>query len=195
MKTAVLEAIKNRRSTRSFLEDPVPESIIEEIVDAGRNAPSANNTQLAHFYVISNKEKRAELKEAVNDALRATEKQEGMSASFLSLLKRAREGEVDVTYGAPVLIVTTHKKSSVNAIADCSCALQNMMLAASVNQIANVWINQFFTLRENPLVRDFFAALGVAEDETICGSLALGYSDDIASDPLPRTGFSVTIIR
>jgi len=194
IKTAVLEAIKNRRSTRSFLQDPVPESIISEIVDAGRNAPSANNTQLAHFYVITNKEKREELRAVVSDALKNLQEQEGMSPSLLNLIRRAREGEVDVTYGAPVLIVTTHKKSSVNAIADCSCALQNMMLAASVNEIANVWINQFFTLRDVAPVKDFFAALGVAEDEALCGSLALGYSENTAYGPMKRTGMPVTII-
>jgi len=194
-KTAVLDAIKHRRSTRAFLKDPVPEEIIKEIVEAGRYSPTANNSQATHFYVITSEEKRAELRAAVTDALLNTVEKEGMSASFIGLIKRAKEGEVDVTYGAPALIVTTGRKSSQNAIADCSCALMNMMLAASVNDIANVWINQFFSLREAPQVKDFFASLGVSEEEAICGALSLGYSETIATEPLPRTGFPVTFIR
>lgn len=195
IKTAVLGAIKHRRSTRSFLQDPVPEEALTEIVEAGRHAPSANNKQNTSFYVITNPEKRTELRAAVTAALAGTEPQEGMSPTFLQLINRAREGEVDVTYGAPALIVTTNKMDNVNAIADCSCALQNMMLAASVSGIANVWINQFFSLREAPLLREFFASLGVPEDETLCGALALGHSEKIDTDPLPRTGFHAIFIR
>ena len=194
-KAAVLEAIMHRRSTRVFLHDPVPEEIIDEIVEAGRYAPSANNKQTAHFFVITDAEKREELKKAVNAALRDTAEQEGMSPTFLNLIKRAKEGEVDVTYGAPALIVIVNRKDSVNAAADCACVLQNMMLAASVSGVANVWVNQFFSLREAPPVLDFFASLGVSEEETLFGSLAIGYSENIAADPLPRTGFPVTYIR
>ena len=195
IKTTVLEAIKHRRSTRSFAQEAVPEDIINEIIEAGRYSPSATNSQLTRFYIITNPEKRAELKTAVTAALASTQEQEGMSPNFLKLLKRAREDEVDVTYGAPALIVTTNKKGSPNAVADCSCALQNMMLAASVAGIANVWINQFYLLRETPEVQDFFASIGVTEEEEICGALSLGYSEMIETEPLPRTGFPVTYIR
>ena len=197
MKNAVLTAINNRRSTRTYLKDPVPEAILNEIVEAGRYAPSANNRQATNFYIITNAEKLARLKGVVTAALAETEAQEGMSSTLLKLIKRAKEGagEIDVTYGAPALIVTTNTKGSPNAIADCSCALQNMMLAASVNQIANVWVNQFHQLRETLPVKEFFASLGVTEGEEICGALALGYSEKIETSPLPRTGFSVTYIR
>ena len=195
IREAVLDAIKNRRSTRAYLQDPIPEEILNEIIEAGRYSPSATNSQLTHFYVIKNKDKRAELKKAVTAALAAMPEQEGMSPVLISLLNRAKEGEVDVTYGAPVLIVTTHKKESPNAIADCSCTLQNMMLAASVNGVANVWINQFFTLRDTPPVKEFFASIGVAEEEMLCGALALGYSESTPTEPPPRTGFPVTYIR
>jgi len=194
-KTAVLDAIRRRRSTREYLQDPVPEEIIAEIVEAGRHAPSANNTQATHFYVITNKEKRAELRAIVTSVLAAMPEKEGMPPTLLRLIGRAKEGEVDVTYGAPALIVTTNQKGSQNANADCACTLQNMMLAASVNQIACVWINQFFMLRDAPAIKDFFAALGVSDEEEIFGSLSLGYSKNIEPDPLPRTGFPVTYIR
>ena len=194
-KTIVLEAIRRRRSTRAFLKDPVPEEIINEIIDAGRHAPSANNTQLTHLYVISTEEKRAELKAVFNAALACMKPKEGMSPSLLKLIGRAKEEEVDFTYGAPVLIVSTHRKDSPNAAADCACVLENMMLAASVSGIACVWINQFFSLRSEQPIIDFFASLGVSEDETIFGSLSLGYAESIASEPLPRTGFPVTYIR
>ena len=100
------------------------------------------------FYVITNTEKRAGLRKAVTEALSDTAEQEAMSQHFRALIRRARQGEVDVTYGAPVLIITSNRKGSHNAVADCSCALQNMMLTAAAYGIGNCWINQFFLLRD-----------------------------------------------
>ena len=194
-KNTVLDAIKNRRSTRSYLKDPVSEEIISEILEAGRHAPSAMNTQATHFYVITSEEKRAELRQIVTEILAETPEQEGMHATQLDLIRRAKEGEVDVTYGAPVLIVTTSVKGSQNAAADCSCALQNMMVAACANELGCVWVNRFFMLRDDPRIKKFFFAAGVTEEEELCGSVALGYAENLETEPLPRTGFPVTYIR
>ena len=40
-----LELIKARRSTRRFKPDPVPDDVIDRIVEAGRWAPSGFNQQ------------------------------------------------------------------------------------------------------------------------------------------------------
>ena len=195
LKKAVLENVRQRRSTRSYLQQAVPADVLEEVVEAGRYAPSANNLQLTGFYVISNAEKLAELKTVVTGVLANMPEREGMPPVFINLINRAKEGLVDVTYGAPVLIVTTNKKGSPNAIADCSCALQNMMLAATANGLGNCWINQFFMLRDAPPIQEFFAGIGVSGDEEICGSLALGYAENLETAPLPRTGCQVTYVK
>jgi nitroreductase len=51
-----MEALKNRRSTRIFNSKPVPREFIEELVEAGRLAPSAINIQPWEFVAITNKE-------------------------------------------------------------------------------------------------------------------------------------------
>jgi nitroreductase len=48
-----LEAIKTRRSVRSFTAKPVPREIIEQIIDGARLAPSANNVQPWEFVVVT----------------------------------------------------------------------------------------------------------------------------------------------
>jgi len=195
IKAALKEAIYQRRSTRAFTGQPVPDDVIEEILDAGRHAPSAMNRQSTRFIVISNGGKLAELRDVMTGVLAGTQEKEGMSAALLSRIRKAREGMVDVTYGAPVLIVTANKKDYANQIADCSCALQNMMLTASAHGLGNCWINQFFTFRDEAPVREFFAALGVAEDEEVCGALAVGCAEDLQTEPLPRTGNPVVYVR
>ncbi len=52
----VFEAIKNRRSIRRFEDRPVPDDVIETIVEAGQWAPSACNRQQWKFIVIDSQE-------------------------------------------------------------------------------------------------------------------------------------------
>ena len=48
----IIEAIRTRRSIRSFRPDPVPKKVLEEILDACRWAPSGGNAQPWHFAVL-----------------------------------------------------------------------------------------------------------------------------------------------
>lgn len=52
----MLDFIKSRRSTRKFKNEMVPEELVEQVVEAGRYAPSGGNSQSTHFIVIENKE-------------------------------------------------------------------------------------------------------------------------------------------
>lgn len=52
----VLEAIKERRSVREFLDKPVSKEDIESLLRAGMSAPSAINKQPWEFYVLESKE-------------------------------------------------------------------------------------------------------------------------------------------
>jgi len=51
----IIEAIRGRRSIRSFKQDPVPKEVMEELLDACRWAPSSTNTQPWKFTVIGGK--------------------------------------------------------------------------------------------------------------------------------------------
>jgi nitroreductase len=60
-----MEAIRQRRSVRKYLEDPVPDELIFEILDAARIAPSWANTQVSRYIVI----KDAATKKRLSDTL------------------------------------------------------------------------------------------------------------------------------
>jgi nitroreductase len=49
-----IEMLKTRRSVRAFTRAPIPKEIIEDIVDCGRLAPTANNVQPCEFVVVTN---------------------------------------------------------------------------------------------------------------------------------------------
>jgi nitroreductase len=58
------EAIQERRATPSFLPDPVPESDLRKILEAGLSAPSAYNLQPWRFLVVRDAEQRVRLRQA-----------------------------------------------------------------------------------------------------------------------------------
>jgi len=51
-----LEALKSRRSSRSFTVQPIATELLEKIIDCARLAPTARNVQPWEFIVVSNKE-------------------------------------------------------------------------------------------------------------------------------------------
>jgi len=112
----VLDHIKKRRSARKFKETGVSAEAIEAIIEAGRNAPSAMNSQPWKFYIVRDKNKRAELS--------------GIHrwAGFIE--------------GAPVCIVVAvdQSLSPNHFVEDGSTAAQNMLLVLQDFGLAGCWV-------------------------------------------------------
>lgn len=73
---SLLELFKNRRSTRKFKPEPLPDEYIEKIIEAARWAPSAANSQPWEFIVVKKPELRTriiELLEEVNQSVKKVE--------------------------------------------------------------------------------------------------------------------------
>ena len=48
----VFECIRRRRTIREYKKDPIPEDVLEKILQAGRWSPSSSNSQPWHFIVV-----------------------------------------------------------------------------------------------------------------------------------------------
>ena len=57
----LLEPIKKRQSVRSYQDKEIPKEILQQILEAGRLAPSAKNGQPWKFIVVRNKGLRKKL--------------------------------------------------------------------------------------------------------------------------------------
>jgi nitroreductase len=57
----VAEAIQKRRSVRRYKPDPVPEDVLDRLLDRVRLAPSAQNRQPWTFVVVRDEEQRAQV--------------------------------------------------------------------------------------------------------------------------------------
>ena len=195
----MLEFIKSRRSTRRFKADAVEKEKLDQVLEAGRYAPSGGNCQTTHFIAVTNQEVLEKLAGLVQQEFAAMEETPGMYKSIVNSIRSSKKGGYVFHYAAPVLIIVANQKDYGNNIADCSCALENMMLMANALDLGSCWINQLKWLNENPVLLNFLQDLGLEDEERVYGALAVGYADTKDGlperEPLKRTGNEVTYIE
>ena len=193
-----LSCIATRHSTRNFKPDMVPDELLHQVIEAGRLAPSGKHMNQNHFLVVRKPEVLERLTNLVREEFAKMEVTPENEANFGGAIKRSKKGDYVFRYNAPVLIIVANKASYGNNMADASCAMENMMLAANALDLGSCWINQLRWLNENPVLLSFLRELGMAEDERVYASLSLGYS--ALPDGLPNrrildvTGNPVTYV-
>jgi nitroreductase len=185
------EAIQTRRSTRKFKDEPMDGEMLEKVIAAGRLAPCGGNSQSAHFITIRNRKILDELAGLVRETFAGMETTPGMYKSLQAAINASKKGSFVFHYNAPVLIVVANRIGYGNAMADCACAVENMMIAANALDLGSCYVNQLHWLDGSAAVREYMAKLGLGEDETICASLVMGKPD--TADGLPiRTARNIT---
>lgn len=194
----VFSCIATRHSTRKFKEEPVPQEVLDKVIEAGRQAPSGKHKNQSRFIVIRKKEVLQELIALVQQEFAKMEVTPENDDNFGGAIRAAKKGGYVFMYNAPVLIVVANKRDYGNKYADVSCAMQNMMLAANALDLGSCWINQLRWLQDNPVLRAYLQKLGMAEDEEVCASLSIGYPDTPDGLPghrvMPVTGNPVVYI-
>lgn len=160
----VMDAIRERRSTRSFKPDRVEEATLGRILEAGASAPSAGNLQPWRFYVIFNQELKQSLVEAA------------LGQKFLA--------EAPVVIGVCALPEQSadrylERGRSLYCIQDTAAAIQNILLAAEGFGLATCWVGSF----DEKLVS---AALGCNSGERPVALIPLGFAAGEKRPALPR---------
>jgi len=141
-----LDLAHSRRSVRQYRPDPVPDDLLMQVLEAGRWAPSAVNSQPWEFIVVTD----PAVKQALYDL-----------AGVLGLKWRQ-------LLTAPVVIVICARRLTPYARDDCIFAGQNMLLAAADLGLGTCWIGGF---SERQLKR----LLSIPSGYLLPGMLTLGY--------------------
>ena len=194
-----LTLIMSRHSTRKFLQKPVEKEKLDLVIEAGRFAPSGGNNQTTHFIVIQDKVVLEELARIAREEFAKMELTQDTYASLATAIKLSKKGTYVFHYNAPVLILTANRIDYGNNMADCSCAVENMMLMANALDLGSCWINQINWQNCNSAMAAYLKKLGMQEGETVYVSMVLGYPD--TEDGLPfrrvveRKGNPVTYIN
>lgn len=150
MNTAVLEAMRRRRSVRKFQDRDVDDKAVETLLEMAMYAPSRLNKRPWHFLVVRNPEVRQRIARELH------------VHSFLE--------------GAPLLIAVAAKpESSPTWLMDVSAAIQNMLLAAEAQGLGAVWVGAPDTVAWEPVEAALREMLAVPEEVRIAAVVAVGY--------------------
>lgn len=116
-----MEAILSRRSIRKYTNQPVPEQVVKELLEAAMSAPSAVNQQPWQFIVINDRKILDEFPKL----------------HPCSLMLRA----------APVAILVCGdlqlEKIGGYWVQDCSAATENILIAANAKGLGAVWLGVY----------------------------------------------------
>jgi nitroreductase len=179
----VLQNIYARRSTRNYKPDPVPDEIILELVKAGIYAPTARNQQAWRFVVVTNKgeidkyaarvkqlwQKYLPLKVAAALGIGGKE-----LSGFAKMLKSPA---LHLFHHAPALVFIFAPKGRLVA-EDCSCAAENMMLAAKSLGIGSCWIGFAGVLGTN---KKTLSELNIPKGYRLMATVVFGYPKNEAT--------------
>ena len=154
----VEEAIKKRDSVRKFSNQKVETKLVEQILEAGRLAPTAKNLQPVKIYVLDSEEAREKLD-------KATPCRYGAQTTLL-VCGNKEEAWVNEREDYPAAEV------------DCAIITTHMMLEATSLGVDTIWIRMF----NSSVLREEF---NISDNLTPVALLNIGYREhDYVSSPL-----------
>ena len=167
MDNAVLQALKTRRSIRSFKPEQITDDELKAVLEAGTWAPTAMGYQDPWIVAVQNP----------------------TLLERISRMNREVWGRnIDPFYGAPtyVLVFASDPEKWKNGVPDGTLVLGNMMLAAHAIGLGSCWINREREMFATDEGRALMEELGLPEGLIGVGALALGYPAAPPRDPKPR---------
>lgn len=183
-----ISTILKRRSVREYSPEAVGQAELDQILEAGRYAPTAMNQQPWQFTVIRNPEllRKVEAQcktaflESSNEALREVAGQEGFS----------------VFYQAPLLILVSADRTALAPQYDSTLAMGNMMVAAASLGIGSCWTHAAILFHSSAKGKEAFRELGIMfpERHELYAAAAFGYPAEGWPEAPPKRADCVTVM-
>lgn len=196
------EVINGRRSTRGFLEKPVPMEVLKEVIELAVRAPSSMNTQPWHFHIVTGEvldnirrenTKRnvegvppsREIKSPLGYGGKHRERQIEIAIQLfqeMGIERDDKEGRQDWVlrgfrqFDAPVAIIVTFdeelKEDDISKF-DCGAAVNGLVNAGWSKGLGAVINSQ--GIMQSPVVREYAK---IPDNQIIMICVAMGYPDE-----------------
>ncbi len=153
---STINDILTRRSVKKYKSAPVPQEIIDKIINAGLYAANGMGAQSPIIIQVTNKEMRDKLSKMNADVMGAN---------------------TDPFYGAPAVLVVLADKNRPTAVYDGSLVMGNLMLAAHALGIGSCWIHRAKEEFESEEGKEILKSLGIEGEYVGIGHCILGYAD------------------
>lgn len=131
------QAIHSRRAVREYREESIGRPVLQKLIDAAIQAPSAVNEQPWLFTVVQDRGSLALISREAKAHLLTAPPQ---NLALHRLHELRDDPNFDIFYRAPVLIVIASTTESRWAVENCALAAENLMLAACAEGLGTCWI-------------------------------------------------------
>lgn len=172
--------MNQRRSVRDFLDKPVPQSLILQLIHDSCSAPSAANNQPWHFVVVLDKKTIKTLSDEAKKNIAAGIKKQPDSpiASYLAQLEQE---SFNIFHNAPGLVYIVGNPKIPSLAFDVSLAAAYFMFSATSRGLGTCWIGLGKEIRDPGLLE----TIGVPDGLKIIAPIIVGYPRRIPPEP-PR---------
>jgi nitroreductase/NAD-dependent dihydropyrimidine dehydrogenase PreA subunit len=165
---SVKHFLESRRSIRSYKKKVADHSILEQILDVSRYAPSAHNCQPVHWIMVEDPEEVKRLAGLVVNYMQDLK-------VFPGLIRAWDQGIDKVLRGAPHLAIAhADPASSEHPIEDCTLATAYLDLAAHSHGLGSCWAG-FLVQAIHHKYQPIIDALELPENHKVYAALMLGY--------------------
>jgi nitroreductase/NAD-dependent dihydropyrimidine dehydrogenase PreA subunit len=204
----------SRRSVRKYKDEPVPESLIEDLIEVATHAGTGSNSQSVNFVVVKDRELIEKLEQSVLNILAKKLKPLEIPAlvpvirmvlgsettdtalSYYEKFKRRREDDElkgTIFWNAPLLMLAHDVGKNAMGPLNCAIAMRNVEIMALTMGLGTCW-SGFLVLaaHEKPKVINEF--LGLEDSRRIWGALMIGYPKYKSRVKIPRLKREVTYL-
>ncbi|HDK7139770.1 TPA: nitroreductase family protein [Clostridium botulinum] len=160
----MLEEMKSRRSIRKYMNKPVEDEKIIQLIESARLAPSGSNTQPWHFIVVKSDITRGRL-------AKVSHNQEWMMAApvFIVCVADIRsriKGDVELS-----LNESSPQQELKQIIRDTSIAIEHLVLSAENLGLGTCWVAWFTQEEIRPI-------LNIPSDKYVVSIITIGYPNE-----------------
>ncbi len=160
-----MKTLIERRSCRNYKADPIPQDILDQILEAGTYAATGMGKQAPIMIAVTDPKTRDQLSR--------------MNAAVMG-------ASMDPFYGAPVVIVVMANRDVPTYLYDGSLVMGNLMNAAHSLGIASCWIHRAKEEFDSTEGKAILKQLGIEGNYEGIGHCILGYAADEPKPAAPR---------
>ena len=161
----VLKSLEERRSCRSYKPDPIPQELLDQILEAGTYAATGMGKQSPIMIAVTDKKVRDQLSR--------------MNAAVMGASN-------DPFYGAPVVIVVLADRKVGTYVYDGSLVMGNLLNAAHAVGLGSCWIHRAKEEFDSEEGKALLKSLGIEGEYEGIGHCILGYEDGECRPAAPR---------